>query len=145
MRRALLPEPNMASAGSRGRSSTSTPAGSSVQQSLLSDTIHSSSPDDRGGSLDSSGGATGSVIIPPPPSTPKVELWSSMRLRIVGLCNLLGLLCQLGVGVGALLPNSVDGIMLEIIALNHFGLFAQGTQRSSAAMTVSEYLRFVSR
>ena len=144
MRRALLPEPNMASAGSRGRSSTSTPAGSSVQQSLLSDTIHSSSPDDRGGSLDSSGGATGSVI-PPPPSTPKVELWSSMRLRIVGLCNLLGLLCQLGVGVGALLPNSVDGIMLEIIALNHFGLFAQGTQRSSAAMTVSEYLRFVSR
>ena len=142
MRRALLPEPNMASAGSSGRSSTSTP-GSSVQQSLLSDTIHSSSPDDRGGSLDSSGGATGSVI-PPPPSTPKVELWSSVRLRIVGLCNLLGLLCQLGVGVGALLPNSVDGIMLEIIALNHFGLFTQGTQRSSAAMAVSEYLRSVS-
>ena len=52
-------------------------------------------------------------------------MWSSLLLRCVGLCNLLGLLLQMAVGVGALLP-ALDGIMLEIIALNHFGLFAQG-------------------
>jgi len=54
-----------------------------------------------------------------------VVVWPSLHLRIVGLCNLIGLLAQVAVGVGTLLPASMDGIMLEILALNHFCLFAQ--------------------
>ena len=60
-----------------------------------------------------------------PSSDPSLPMWSSVLLRTVGLCNLLGLLLQIAVGIGALLP-ALDGIMLEIIALNHFGLFVQG-------------------
>eukprot|EP01043_Picozoa_sp_COSAG02_P036146 COSAG02_NODE_2631_length_8391_cov_16.487096_1_plen_805_part_00 len=55
-----------------------------------------------------------------------VIVWQSVHLRTVGLCNLIGLLAQVAVGVATLLPDSADGIMLEILALNHFCLFAQG-------------------
>jgi hypothetical protein len=52
-------------------------------------------------------------------------MWSSVLLRTVGLCNLLGLILQIAVGIGVLLPT-MEGLVLEIIALNHFGLFVQG-------------------
>lgn len=55
-----------------------------------------------------------------------VIVWQSVRLRTVGLCNLIGLLAQIAVGVATLLPTAADGIMLEILALNHFCLFVQG-------------------
>lgn len=60
-----------------------------------------------------------------PTSDPTLPMWSSVLLRTVGLCNLLGLLLQIAVGIGVLLP-AMDGLVLEIIALNHFGLFVQG-------------------
>lgn len=60
-----------------------------------------------------------------PSSDPTLPIWPSVRLRTVGLCNLLGLLLQIAVGIGALFPT-MEGIILEIIALNHFALFAQG-------------------
>ena len=60
-----------------------------------------------------------------PSSDPTLPMWSSVRLRSVGLCNLVGLLLQIAVGIGVLLAPT-EGILLEIIALNHFGLFAQG-------------------
>ena len=55
-----------------------------------------------------------------------VSVWPSLRLRIVGLCNLVGLLAQVAVGVGTLLPASMDGSSLEIMALSNFALFVQG-------------------
>jgi hypothetical protein len=60
-----------------------------------------------------------------PSSDPTLPMWSSVLLRTVGLCNLVGLLLQIAVGVGVLLPT-MEGLLLEIIALNHFGLFVQG-------------------
>ena len=91
---------------------------------------------ERGG-----GAALGARLLPgvggweePPP------IWASIRLRIVGLCNLLGLVFQLGVGLATALSRSnktaEDGIMLEILALNHFGLFAQGVATGAADMTL---------
>eukprot|EP01052_Picozoa_sp_SAG31_P026584 SAG31_NODE_2420_length_5727_cov_2.670576_4_plen_857_part_00 len=53
-----------------------------------------------------------------------LPLWSSLHLRVVGLSNLVGLLLQIGIGVGSVLPRG--GTMLEIIALNDFALFSQG-------------------
>ena len=55
-------------------------------------------------------------------------VWQPVHLRAVGLSNLIGLLAQVAVGVATLLQpaSSGDGIMLEILALNHFCLFAQG-------------------
>ena len=38
-----------------------------------------------------------------PTSDPALPMWSSLLLRTVGLCNLLGLLLQMAVGIGALL------------------------------------------
>jgi hypothetical protein len=61
----------------------------------------------------------------PPPPQPPPPLWSSLRLRTVGLSNLVGLLLQIGVGVGVVLPRSGGGAMLEVVALNDFALFAQ--------------------
>ena len=55
-----------------------------------------------------------------------VSVWPSLRLRIVGLANLVGLLAQVAVGVGSLLPASMDGSSLEIMALSNFALFVQG-------------------
>ena len=60
-----------------------------------------------------------------PTSDSTLPMWSSVLLRTVGLCNLLGLLLQIAVGIGVLLP-AMEGLVLEIIALNHFGLFVQG-------------------
>ena len=60
-----------------------------------------------------------------PTSDPALPMWSSVLLRTVGLCNLLGLILQMAVGIGVLLPT-MEGLLLEIIALNHFGLFVQG-------------------
>ena len=60
-----------------------------------------------------------------PSSEPTLPMWPSVLLRTVGLCNLVGLLLQIAVGIGVLLPT-MEGLLLEIIALNHFGLFVQG-------------------
>eukprot|EP01052_Picozoa_sp_SAG31_P053891 SAG31_NODE_14046_length_830_cov_1.125855_1_plen_87_part_00 len=52
------------------------------------------------------------------PSSSGLPLWSTLNLRVVGLGNSVGLLLQVGVGVGALLPRG--GSMLEIVVLNVF-------------------------
>jgi hypothetical protein len=53
-------------------------------------------------------------------------IWSSTRLRVVGLWNVLGMLFQVAVGVDTLIEPKQDGVSFEIIVLNHFGLFSQG-------------------
>lgn len=79
--------------------------------------------------IDGDGSGSGSGM---PAAELAAPIWSSVALRMVGLCNAIGLLLQVGVGVGALIPqaglNEAEGggFMLEIAALNHFGLFAQG-------------------
>jgi hypothetical protein len=56
-------------------------------------------------------------------ATGAFPIWSSVALRMVGLCNVFGLVFQIGVGIGAIAGGD---FLLEIAALNHFGLFVQG-------------------